>query len=160
MTKVLELRKATKAFRGVPAIRDIDFDVELGEIHAIVGENGAGKSTLTKILAGRLSTHVRRDAGGRQARVTLASPSDAQEGHGIAMVFPGDESCAVNDGRAEHLSWRGEDVQPVARSLHPGTALPFYRSTSTSTQWPSYPRWGPRKSRWSRSRGRSTTKHV
>ena len=43
MTKVLELRKATKAFRGVPAIRDIDFDVALGEIHALVGENGAGQ---------------------------------------------------------------------------------------------------------------------
>jgi ABC-type sugar transport system ATPase subunit len=52
MTLLLEVRKATKEFRGVPAIRDIDFTLERGEIHAIVGENGAGKSTLTKVLAG------------------------------------------------------------------------------------------------------------
>ena len=85
MTKVLELRKATKAFRGVPAIRDIDFDVELGEIHAIVGENGAGKSTLTKILAGVYQlTSGEMLVDGKA--VTLASPSDAKKA-GIAMVF-------------------------------------------------------------------------
>ena len=54
MTLLLEVRKATKEFRGVPAIKDIDFTLERGEIHAIVGENGAGKSTLTKVLAGVL----------------------------------------------------------------------------------------------------------
>ncbi len=52
MTALLELKKATKDFRGVAAIKDVDFTLEKGEIHAIVGENGAGKSTLTKILAG------------------------------------------------------------------------------------------------------------
>jgi ABC-type sugar transport system ATPase subunit len=85
MTKVLELRRATKEFRGVPAIRDIDFDVEAGEIHAIVGENGAGKSTLTKILAGvyQLSSGEMLIDG---AAVTLASPSEAKQ-RGVAMVF-------------------------------------------------------------------------
>src|SRR5690606_36532899 len=39
---ILELRKATKEFRGVPAIKDIDFTLEKGEIHAILGENVAG----------------------------------------------------------------------------------------------------------------------
>ena len=52
MTALLELKKATKDFRGVPAIKDVDFTLERGEIHAIVGENGAGKSTLIKILCG------------------------------------------------------------------------------------------------------------
>ena len=42
MSPILELRKATKEFRGVPAIKNIDFTLERGEIHAIVGENGAG----------------------------------------------------------------------------------------------------------------------
>ncbi|MCB8882549.1 sugar ABC transporter ATP-binding protein [Acidisoma cellulosilytica] len=85
MTKVLELRQATKAFRGVPAIRNIDFDVERGEIHALVGENGAGKSTLTKILAGvyQLTSGEMLLDG---APVTLSSPSEAK-GQGIAMVF-------------------------------------------------------------------------
>ncbi|WP_158800976.1 sugar ABC transporter ATP-binding protein [Acidisoma sp. L85] len=85
MTKVLELRRATKEFRGVPAIRNIDFNVEAGEIHAIVGENGAGKSTLTKILAGvyQLSSGEMLIDG---AAVTLASPSEAKQ-RGVAMVF-------------------------------------------------------------------------
>jgi simple sugar transport system ATP-binding protein/ribose transport system ATP-binding protein len=69
----------------VPAIRDIDFDVEAGEIHAILGENGAGKSTLTKILAGvhQLSAGTMLLDG---TPVTLASPSEARQ-CGIAMVF-------------------------------------------------------------------------
>ena len=52
MTPLLEFKGATKKFRGVPAIKDINFTLEKCEIHAIVGENGAGKSKLTKILAG------------------------------------------------------------------------------------------------------------
>ena len=49
---VVEFKKATKLYAGVPAIQDVDFALRRGEIHALVGENGAGKSTLTKAMAG------------------------------------------------------------------------------------------------------------
>jgi simple sugar transport system ATP-binding protein len=52
MAPLVQMSKVTKEYRGVPAIRDVDFTLEVGEIHALVGENGAGKSTLTKIMAG------------------------------------------------------------------------------------------------------------
>jgi simple sugar transport system ATP-binding protein/ribose transport system ATP-binding protein len=85
MSPILELRKATKEFRGVPAIKDIDFTLERGEIHAIVGENGAGKSTLTKALAG-----VHKLTSGEMLfdgkPLVLSAPSEALA-LGIAMVF-------------------------------------------------------------------------
>ncbi|MBR0750579.1 sugar ABC transporter ATP-binding protein [Bradyrhizobium jicamae] len=52
MTAMLEMRGVSKSFAGVQALRDVNFTVEKGEIHALVGENGAGKSTLMKVLSG------------------------------------------------------------------------------------------------------------
>jgi putative multiple sugar transport system ATP-binding protein len=49
---ILEMRNITKTFPGVKALSNVNFQVEKGEIHCLVGENGAGKSTLMKVLSG------------------------------------------------------------------------------------------------------------
>jgi ribose transport system ATP-binding protein len=46
------MQRIDKRFTGVHALRQVDFDLEEGEIHSLVGENGAGKSTLMKVLIG------------------------------------------------------------------------------------------------------------
>ena len=48
----LKLDGITKIFPGVTALNDVSFDINCGEVHALVGENGAGKSTLMHIVGG------------------------------------------------------------------------------------------------------------
>lgn len=85
MTPLVEMRSIDKVYpNGVAANRHVDFSVEQGEIHALVGENGAGKSTLMKILYG-----LEHPTGGeillRGKPVTIHSPHEAID-LGIGMV--------------------------------------------------------------------------
>ena len=85
MKSIIKMECVTKSYQGIPAIKEIDFDLRKGEVHALLGENGAGKSTLTKVMAGV----VEADAGkmifhGR--KVSFTSPHEALN-EGIAMVF-------------------------------------------------------------------------
>ena len=54
MTSRIRARGVTREFGGGVGVREIDLDVEAGEIHALVGLNGAGKSTLMRLLLGML----------------------------------------------------------------------------------------------------------
>jgi ribose transport system ATP-binding protein len=75
----------TKAFGGVLALDNVDFELRRGEIQALAGGNGAGKSTLMKILRGVHQPDFGTvEINGESVR--LASPRDAI-GRGIAMIF-------------------------------------------------------------------------
>jgi simple sugar transport system ATP-binding protein len=79
------MKQVTKLYRGVAAVKSVDFDLQKGEIHALLGENGAGKSTLTKVMAGVVdATSGTMTLNGKEVR--FATPFEALE-QGIAMVF-------------------------------------------------------------------------
>lgn len=84
MAPVLEMRQMTKRYGNLYANDGIDFSLEAGEIHAIVGENGAGKSTLMKILYG-METPTAGQILVRGQAVRFRNPADAIA-HGIGMV--------------------------------------------------------------------------
>ena len=82
---LLEMRGVGKFYRGVAALKDIDFDLRRGEVHAILGENGAGKSTLVKILSGAVTPN-RGEIRLQGRKIHIADPSLARR-YGIAMVY-------------------------------------------------------------------------
>ena len=81
------MKNIHKSFPGVRALRGVDFHLNKGEIHALMGENGAGKSTLIKVLTGVYS----KDEGqifidGNDKAVSIHSPQEAQK-LGISTVY-------------------------------------------------------------------------
>lgn len=85
MTVALQAKGIVKRFGAVEALRNVDFEVRLGEVVALVGDNGAGKSTLTKVLVGAYRPDGGTiEFGGKE--VTFHTPSDARN-VGVEIVY-------------------------------------------------------------------------
>jgi ABC-type sugar transport system ATPase subunit len=82
---LVSMRGISKSFGPYRVLRDVDFDVRPGEVHALLGENGAGKSTLMKVLMG---VH-KPDAGTVMFGGENIAGSSVEHhlSHGIAMIF-------------------------------------------------------------------------
>lgn len=92
-----------KQFPGVIANQDVDLDLRVGEVHALLGENGAGKTTLMKVLAG----YYQPDAGTillNGQPVNFSSPADAMKA-GIGLI---------------HQHFRLVETMTVAQNIHLG----------------------------------------
>ncbi len=81
---ILRMQGIQKYFPGVHALDDVHFELNAGEVHALVGENGAGKSTLMKVLTGI----YQKDGGTIELYgkpTEILSPKDAQD-KGICII--------------------------------------------------------------------------
>ncbi|MDO7642773.1 MAG: sugar ABC transporter ATP-binding protein [Reinekea forsetii] len=93
MSLVVEMVEIEKRFTGVHALKGVNFDLNTGEVHALMGENGAGKSTLMKVLSGVYqcdSGQVRVDG----QHINPTSPRHAQD-LGIGIIHQ--ELSLMND---------------------------------------------------------------
>jgi len=81
----LEMKDISIEFPGVKALSNVDFEVNTGTIHALIGANGAGKSTLMKVLSGAYSNYCGNIyIDGKEA--DIQSPRDAKQ-LGINIVY-------------------------------------------------------------------------
>ncbi|TLU71004.1 sugar ABC transporter ATP-binding protein [Lichenicoccus roseus] len=82
---LVSMRGISKSFGENRVLRDIDFEVAAGEVHALLGENGAGKSTLMKILMGVYAP----DAGSitLDGENIVGTSVQDHRAHGISMIF-------------------------------------------------------------------------
>ena len=82
---IISLKNVHKSFGGVSVLNGVDFDLQKGSVHALVGQNGAGKSTMMKILTG-VYTCDSGDSYIDGSKVKMNSYSDAVS-HGISLIF-------------------------------------------------------------------------
>lgn len=84
MEKLLEMKEICKSFGTNNVLKNVQFDLFAGEVHALIGENGAGKSTLMKILMGM----YKKDSGSLSvlgSDEAYTNPDQALKA-GVAMI--------------------------------------------------------------------------
>lgn len=128
MATLLRLSGISKAFAGVQALKGVSFELEAGEVHALVGENGAGKSTLIKVITG---AHV-QDEGMLEVQGALVEGNDPVRARALGIAAIYQQPALFPDLTV---------AENIALGLEPGGA--FRRI-----------RWGERRVRASRLLGR------
>ncbi|MEX0320465.1 MAG: sugar ABC transporter ATP-binding protein [Ruegeria sp.] len=93
MAPIVSMTGIEKRFPGVHALKNVQFDLEVGEVHALMGENGAGKSTLMKILSGIYS----RDGGDLQIEGRSVSPDSPRAAQDLGIGIIHQELSLMND---------------------------------------------------------------
>lgn len=83
--KVLKMEGICKSFGDAKVLKNVQFELKHGEVHALAGGNGAGKSTLMKIMTG-VYTHDEGKIFIDGKETVIEKPLDAKE-QGIAMIF-------------------------------------------------------------------------
>lgn len=86
MERILQTKNLSKTYAGIKVLRDIEFDLYPGEVHALIGENGAGKSTFIKALTGVVEPDAGSEIYFEDKPVTKMTVTKARH-LGISTVF-------------------------------------------------------------------------
>lgn len=93
MKKIVEMTGIEKRFPGVHALKNVQFDLFEGEVHALMGENGAGKSTLMKVLSGI----YHQDGGELRINGEKAAPDSPRAAQDLGIGIIHQELSLMND---------------------------------------------------------------
>jgi ribose transport system ATP-binding protein len=110
LENVLKMNRITKRFGGNAVLEDVDFSLNKGEVHALLGANGAGKSTLMKILNG-IYVSYEGEILLRGKTLKLSSPQDAAK-KGISMIHQ--ELELVDNLSIYRNVWLGQELKKAA----------------------------------------------
>lgn len=112
--KIIELKHVNKHYGGVHALKNVDFDLNYGEIHCLIGQNGCGKSTMIKVISGVINVDDGSDVilGGKKTHGGSARQAmDA----GVRVIYQ-DLSLFPNLTVAENIAFddnTNKDVKGV-----------------------------------------------
>ncbi|MFL0269989.1 sugar ABC transporter ATP-binding protein [Candidatus Clostridium radicumherbarum] len=111
--ELLRMTDMSKSFYGVMVLEGVSFDVEFGEVHALLGENGAGKSTLMNLLAGvyEKDSGVINFNGNKLNNASIKDVEDA----GIAFVHQ--ELNIINDLKVFENLFLGKELTTIYGKL-------------------------------------------
>jgi simple sugar transport system ATP-binding protein len=135
----LEMKNISIEFPGVKALNGVDFTVESGKTHALIGANGAGKSTLMKILSGAYDHYTGKISMNGET-LSITSPKSAMDA-GIQIVYQEVDTALIpsltvaenimlmdtvhNMGNKQWISWKSLHSKAAAilaemnLNLHP-----------------------------------------
>ena len=130
----LETRNVSIEFPGVKALSNVNFKIQTGQVHAVVGANGAGKSTLMKVLAGAKPTYT-GDVLLNGSVIEVRDPSVAKRA-GIQIVYQEVDTALIPSlsvaenvmlntmvmemGKKQFVNWPKirKEAQKVLKRLH------------------------------------------
>jgi len=122
---MMQATQLTRRFGGLAAVNAVSLELQLGEVHAVIGTNGAGKSTLINLLSGELplsSGQVRLDGeditGWSQPRRARAGVGRSYQRTTIFDSFSVRENCRLSAQAALQQPWHlWQSAQRCTRSL-------------------------------------------
>ncbi len=117
---ILEVRNLCASVDGTPILKDMNFTVKSGEIHAIMGPNGSGKSTFAKVLAGHPDYEITSGTVLYEGKnlLELAAEERARAGVFLAFQYP-IEILGVNNSQFLRLAYNTAQTHRGHEELDP-----------------------------------------